>query len=80
MIEESLQKLDAWEEQVDNNHLSKDVFLTKQTAEGLRVTLQSSLDIIRYLTENCGCEYVLTGRINQDPLEVCSKDILREIP
>lgn len=51
--------------------LSKDLFLTQQTADGLRVTLKSMLDLIAYLTEHCGFPYVLIGRINQDPLEVC---------
>ncbi|XP_071640111.1 uncharacterized protein [Temnothorax longispinosus] len=71
VIEESLKKLDAWEKQVREKKLSNDLFLTKPTAEGLRVTLKSMLDLITYLTEHCGFSYVLTGRINQDPLEVC---------
>ncbi|XP_043287495.1 uncharacterized protein [Venturia canescens] len=70
ILEDSIRKLDEWEEKVEKGLLSKDLFLTPQTAEGLRVTLKSTLDIVTYLTNECGFPYVLTGRINQDPLEV----------
>lgn len=48
---------------------SKD-FLTKSTAEGLRVTLTSCKDLADYLIDNFNFSYLLTGRINQDSLEV----------
>ncbi|KYN13650.1 hypothetical protein ALC57_14163 [Trachymyrmex cornetzi] len=48
--EKSLKKLNNWEEQVDNDAISEDNFLTKQTADGLRVTIKSTLDLIKYLT------------------------------
>lgn len=41
--------------------------------ESLRVTLSSVLDIIRFLLLK-GAHYVLTGKLNQDPLEVSRKD------
>lgn len=49
--------------------ISKDSFLTQQTADGLRVTLKSMMDLTDDLTNN-GHEYVFSGEINQDPLEV----------
>lgn len=45
-------------------------FLTLTTAQGLRVTLQSTIDLSRYLLESCGFDYILTGKMCQDPLEV----------
>ena len=50
--------------------LSAKKFLTYQTAQGLRLTLQSTLDIVEYLTTKYKFPYVLTKKINQDPLEV----------
>jgi len=48
-------------------------FLTMTTAQGLRVTIQLTIDLSKYLLEECGFEYVLTGKMCQDPLEVCIK-------
>jgi len=45
-------------------------FLTLQTSQGLRVTLQSTIDLSTYLLEKCDFSYVLTGKMCQDPLEV----------
>lgn len=45
-------------------------FLTNSTIEGLRVTIQSTVDISNYLLNNCDFKYVLTGKMCQDPLEV----------
>lgn len=70
VIKEALEKLNEWEKAVDDKLISRDLFLTRQTAEGLRVTLKSTLELIDYLTKDCGFPYVLTGRINQDCLEV----------
>ncbi|KAH7978010.1 hypothetical protein HPB49_004155 [Dermacentor silvarum] len=44
------------------------LFASQLTTESLRVTLLSTLDIINYLF-NKGALYVLTAKLNQDPLE-----------
>ncbi|KAH0552622.1 hypothetical protein KQX54_013404 [Cotesia glomerata] len=62
-------KLNDWEENFIKKEIPDTTFLTIPTAEGLRVTLQSSLDIVRLLTEKYGFPAVPTGRINQDSLE-----------
>lgn len=66
----------------------KEDFLTPNTAEGLRVTLRSTIDLCNYLLNDCGFHYVLTSKMNQDALEVnniwymslsfntCSDDII----
>lgn len=72
IIELSLQKLNDWEENVIKQKIPETSFLTTPTAVGLRVTLQSSLDIVRLLTKNYGFPAVPTGRINQDSLDVRS--------
>lgn len=77
IIESSLQKLNKWEERVDNKEIPETAFLITPTTEGLRVSLQSSSDIIRLLTDKYGLPAVPTGRINQDSLEV--RSIMREL-
>lgn len=52
-----------------NSIISKKNFLTKETAEGLRVTLNSTIELIEYL-HNVGFDYVLTAKANQDRIEV----------
>jgi len=52
-----------------NNKINESDFLTKQTAEGLRVTIQSTIDLTKYLLD-IGFYYVLTNKMNQDKLEV----------
>jgi len=44
-------------------------FASDVTLASIRVTLQSFLEIIEYLS-NLGFKYVLTGKISQDSLEV----------
>ena len=45
-------------------------FLTPETSEGLRLSLQSTMDLCRYLISDYGFHYLLTGKVNQDNLEV----------
>lgn len=66
--------LNDWESRVKNGSLNAENFLTYQTAEGLRMTLQSTIDISKYLLEVLKLDAVFTGRINQDPLEVSTVD------
>lgn len=61
--------LDSWETEVVKGEISKDVFLTQSTAEGLRVTIKSVRELSVYLLKECGYKYVLTAKMNQDPLE-----------
>lgn len=62
--------LNNWENCVINQHIHQNEFLTMTTAEGLRVTLRSTIELTKYLLSECGFDYVLTGKMNQDPLEV----------
>lgn len=48
------------------------LFASQLTTESLRVTLLSTLDIISYLFDK-GAIYVLTAKLNQDPLEVAQR-------
>lgn len=47
------------------------MFASQMTVESLRVTLMSVLDIIDIMHSK-GVPYVLTAKLNQDPLEVIS--------
>jgi len=61
-LKESLQFLNDWEDMFHNRKITENQFLTANTAEGLRVTLQSTLDIIEYLITRYNFTYVLTGK------------------
>jgi len=50
--------------------IKDDEFLTKQTADRLRITIKSTLDLIYYLLNECNFSFVLTNKMNQDCLEV----------
>lgn len=53
-----------------NGSIGSEELLTKLTAQGLRVTITSIIHLSKYLLETCGYDYVLTGKMCQDPLEV----------
>lgn len=66
VIKEFLDYLHAWEDLAfDNNYR----FFTDQTCYGLKISLQATLDLLRFLTEKAGFEFLMTSRINQDALE-----------
>lgn len=44
-------------------------FLSQSTVTGLRVTLCSTLSLLKYLTQHIGFKYVMTSRVSQDPVE-----------
>ncbi|KAH8025823.1 hypothetical protein HPB51_012145 [Rhipicephalus microplus] len=52
---------------------------SNQTVESLRVTLMSVLSIIEFL-HNEGVSYILTAKLNQDPLEIAQKNKGRSQP
>ncbi|KAH7949436.1 hypothetical protein HPB49_009858 [Dermacentor silvarum] len=54
----------------ERNSVEKNLklFASQQTTQSLRVTLLSTIDIIEYLLTQ-GAHYVLTAKLNQDPLE-----------
>jgi len=54
---------------VKNKLLSEDEYLTKNTSDGLRVTIKSTLELSKYLLKDCGYSYVLSSTMNQDRLE-----------
>lgn len=56
--------LNQWE-----SHAPKHQFLSASTAEGLRVTLTSTLELMDYLTKVVGFSYVMTSWLSQDKLE-----------
>ena len=70
VLKEALEWLNNWETNLKKNIIKDDEFLTKQTADGLRITIKSTLDLIYYLLNECNFSYVLTYKMNQDCLEV----------
>ncbi|XP_026666952.1 uncharacterized protein LOC113463923 [Ceratina calcarata] len=62
--------LNNWESNVSKKLITKDEFLPNNTTQGLRVTIKSTMDITDYLISKYDFDYILTGRLNQDSLEV----------
>jgi len=70
VLKQSLVWLNNWEKQLNDGYLNEKQFLTKTTAESLRITLQLTIDLTNYLLDECNFHYVLTVKFNQDSLEV----------
>lgn len=62
--------LDSWESKVKDGVITSNEFLTQQTAEGLRVTIKSTIELSTFLLDKCNFSFVLTAKMNQDNLEV----------
>jgi hypothetical protein len=62
--------LNSWESNLEAEKIESQDFLTKSTAEGLRVILTSSKDLSAYLIDKYNFSYLLRGEVNQDSLEV----------
>jgi len=59
-----------WENNLISGKINSNEFLTTSTAEGLRVTLISCKQLADYKNEKYDFQYLLSGKINQDSLEV----------
>lgn len=44
-------------------------FISNSTYTGFLVTLQTTIDVMDFLSEKCGYSYLMTARLNQDALE-----------
>ncbi|CAN8028705.1 unnamed protein product, partial [Ixodes persulcatus] len=62
--------LDSWEREVHDGTISPDMFLTQSTAQGLRVTLKSTIDLSVYLLTKCSFDYVLRCKFNHDAIQL----------
>ncbi|KAG0416225.1 hypothetical protein HPB47_006586 [Ixodes persulcatus] len=65
-LQEFLDYLNTWEASAG---MQGQGFLSRSTAEGLRVTLSSTLSLLHYVTGELGYRYLLTSRLGQDPIE-----------
>lgn len=63
-LAEFLEYLNEWERSAENSG-----FISASTAEGLRVTLSSTLSLLQYATTKLGFRYIMTSRLSQDVLE-----------
>jgi len=57
---------------VAKRDISAKEFLTVEIARGLRISLTSTMNLCRYLVKKFEFQYVLTGKLHQDNLEVIS--------
>lgn len=69
-MNQSLLWLDNWEKNLDEGLIHEKECLTRVTAESLRLSLKSTIDLVLFLLEECDFNYVLTAKLNQDSLEV----------
>ena len=74
LTQEFLPYLETWKENTQNqpgnftkNARSK-MFISYQTFFGLQITVRFIVEVVKYLLPN-GCQYVLTERFCQDPIE-----------
>lgn len=72
VLRQNLNFINDWEIMLAEKQISKEQFLTSSTAEGLRVTITSTLELCDYLLSTRKFNYVLTNKMNQDPIEVCT--------
>lgn len=70
MLQQAIVWLDEWESNVSQGLIQERYFLTRQTYEGLKITIQLTIDLVEYLLDKCEFSYVLTAKCNQDNLEV----------
>lgn len=69
-LEDACEWLDGWERYIRTLPAPQQKqFLSDQTCRGLRISLNSTLELSKLLLSD-GFAYVLTGKFNQDPLEV----------
>ncbi|KAH8033711.1 hypothetical protein HPB51_015547 [Rhipicephalus microplus] len=65
VLEEFLVHLNKWE----YDTLNKGGFLSDSTVTGLRITIASTMSLLKYLTESVGFKYLMTSRLSIDPEE-----------
>lgn len=70
VLEDALEWLNEWEMVFRTGDITANEYLTPETSRGFRLTLQSSINMCRYLIEKFNFQYFLTGKVNQDNLEV----------
>lgn len=68
-----LEYLNKWEAMLEKKEINSEQFLTRSTACGLRVTIQSTIDLCKELLQTEDFNYILTAKLNQDTLEVNKK-------
>uniref|UniRef100_A0A2S2NW24 Transposable element P transposase n=1 Tax=Schizaphis graminum TaxID=13262 RepID=A0A2S2NW24_SCHGA len=69
VLEDTLSWLDEWKSHFEKGNITQNEFLTRSTAEGLRVTIRSTIDLTNHLLKDIGFKCVLTNKMNQDRIE-----------
>jgi len=73
VLKEAFAFINEWELNLKDQLITKNDFLTQMTADGLKITLKSTIDLVDYLLNKYNYKYVLTAKFNQDCLEVYFK-------
>jgi len=75
LVNDFLGYFHSWKQSIENRPGKFDktaqakMFISRQTYEGLQITVHSIVDCVKFLLHNKICSYVLTERFSQDPLE-----------
>lgn len=56
---------------LNEGEIEAEGFASTTTLNGLSVTIRSTIDIVDFLLYEAKYNYVLTGKLNQDCIEVC---------
>jgi len=77
LLNDFLRYFEHWKKSIQNRPSSKfeksaardKMFISRQTHEGLKITVHSIVECVQFLLRNTQCKYILTERFCQDPLE-----------
>ncbi|XP_025156202.1 uncharacterized protein LOC112588971 [Harpegnathos saltator] len=64
VLRSSIQWLNDWETAQIMGEINEHEFLTQETARGLRLSLQSTMNLCQYLEARYDFKYLLTGKVN----------------
>lgn len=75
LLNDFLGYFESWKESINNRPeefdktAKKKMFISRQTHEGLKITVHSIVECVKFMLSETQCKYILTERFCQDPLE-----------
>lgn len=69
--------MDMWDQV--NQGVPGKKHLSSSTRTGLRVTIRATIRLFEFLNQKQGFKYLMTDRLNQDPLEVIHLKIFKNV-
>lgn len=69
-LKQLLKSLDDTEAHADESKEHAKPFVSDTSLKAMRVTLTSAIELVEFLLNKCNYSFVLTGKFNQDCIEV----------